>query len=520
MPKAEHLDNQTVLFEKFKLLSCLKKDSFSSVYLADHIYLNKQIILKVLHTAGISDPSVLERFKREAKIMARLDHPNIIRVLDFGQQGSDFYLSFEFFKSQNLREVLRNNTLDAGQRKNILIQLLQGMSAAHYLGIIHRDIKPENLLINDQNQLKIADFGLALVVDESALTKKSSIVGTPAYMSPEQIRGETVSAQSDLFSLGIVACEIFCGTNPFIGKDINATINSILTFDPKQISAKLENLPEDLRQAIEHCLQRDKNLRFQSADEILDSLKVNKIEPEKAPDYDRYKRPVFYVAVFMSVILLVFIMVKINQTPELPFPADSTSFRPDSMINSDILKVQKKTQPEIDLRQSVPKNEVEKKENDSALEKGNFILIGTPFTTIMIDSQQIGQLPLTGFISLPAGIHELQLIHKDYPVYTRELEIKAGSNHIMQLSLDTLFGYLNCQIYPWAELYIDGKHKGQSPFLNPLVLTPGEHLLTVINPSWPEFRDTVVMVRKETTEFRINLEQMVFQMKRDSTTIR
>ena len=128
-----------------------------------------------------------------------------------------------------------------------------------------------------QNHIKIADFGLATIVNESILTKKSSIVGTPGYMSPEQIRGENLTPQSDLFSLGIIAYELFSGKNPFVGKDINATINNILDFDENKVFSSIAHLPSDICSLIQRMLQKDTKIRLNSAGEILHILKD---EPE------------------------------------------------------------------------------------------------------------------------------------------------------------------------------------------------------------------------------------------------
>jgi len=224
-----------ILFEKFEIIEVLKKDEHSTVYLANHKYLGKKIILKTLDTQKISDPAVLNRFKREAKILAKLDHPNIIKVLDFGTHKNHFYLSFEYFVSRNLRELFNSTEISNSEKKSLFIQLIKALNIAHSQSIIHRDIKPENILVNDSLELKIADFGLAIQKDENLMTSKSSIVGTPAYMSPEQIKGEKLTPQSDMFSLGIVVFELFSGFNPFLGKDINETINCILTFDEDKI---------------------------------------------------------------------------------------------------------------------------------------------------------------------------------------------------------------------------------------------------------------------------------------------
>ena len=131
-----------LLFEKYKIIECLKKDEYSCVYIADHTYLGKKILLKTLNTDRIENTLWLDRFKREAKILAQLDHVNIIKVLDFGKHKNIFYLSFEYFDSRNLREILKENDLIFDQKSQILIQLAQGLSVAHQAGIVHRDIKP------------------------------------------------------------------------------------------------------------------------------------------------------------------------------------------------------------------------------------------------------------------------------------------------------------------------------------------------------------------------------------------
>jgi len=193
-----------VLFDKFSIISCIKKDEFSAVYLADHIFLGKKIFLKTLDEEKLPDPAVLERFKREAKILARLEHPNVIKVLDFGTKKNFFYISFECFESSNLRQLLRQSSLNNDDKENLTAQICRALLYVHGKKITHRDLKPENILTDSGLNLKIADFGLAVIKGGSDLTEASSVVGTPAYMSPEQISGKRVQPQSDLFSLGII----------------------------------------------------------------------------------------------------------------------------------------------------------------------------------------------------------------------------------------------------------------------------------------------------------------------------
>jgi len=273
----DNTDKQ-ILFDRFRIEECLKKDAISSVFRAWHIYLDKRILLKTLNASEIDDHEWLERFRREAKVLARLDHPNIIRVLDFGSDKTVYYISFEYFESRNLRQIFQKTGLSHEQKISILIQLLRGLDAAHHNGIVHRDVKPENILVNDNLKLKLADFGLAFTAGESKLTSKTSLIGTPAYMSPEQIRGEGLNNKTDLFSAGIVAFEIFSGYHPFLGKDVKTTINNILSFDHPTMTQKLS---ADDPSVISDLLQSSPALRPSSAGNALEKLGVSPEETTK-----------------------------------------------------------------------------------------------------------------------------------------------------------------------------------------------------------------------------------------------
>src|ERR1035437_5538840 len=239
------LPSTEILFEKFQIIETLKKDEHAGVYLANHIYLSKKIILKVLNTLKIPDAAIIERFKREAKILAKLDHPNIIKVLDFGMSKEFFYISFEYIEGESLRNVFKTKNLTQDQKEHLMIQLLQGLNYAHKNKIIHRDIKPENIFIDKNLNVKLGDFGLALSSDDNFVTNPYSIVGTPSYMSPEQIQGNKLTEQSDLFSAGVVIFELFTGINPFLRDNVSLTLNEIIghrdnSFEEKLISVRSE----------------------------------------------------------------------------------------------------------------------------------------------------------------------------------------------------------------------------------------------------------------------------------------
>ena len=175
-----------------------------------------------------SDEESNKRFNREAKILAKLDHQNIIKVLDFGRYQKSQYIVFEYFDGVSLREIINNRSLTQEQYNVLINQFFSGLDYLHRNNIIHRDLKPENILVDENLSLKISDFGLALAANDDFTTQTHSIMGTPCYMSPEQVGGKTLTVQSDLFTAGIILFELYTGKNLFHCELFDETINKIL----------------------------------------------------------------------------------------------------------------------------------------------------------------------------------------------------------------------------------------------------------------------------------------------------
>jgi len=520
-------EQNKILFEKFELLTCLKKDEYSSVYIANHIYLGKKIFLKTLSRDQLSDKAILNRFKREAKLLAKLDHPNIIKVYDFGTYQNYFYISFEYFNSQNLRAIIYKNKLSRKDKINVFIQITKGLAAAHKLNIIHRDIKPENILINDKYQVKIADFGLALVKDEINLTKQESIVGTPGYMSPEQIRGEILTPASDLFSLGIVGCELFTGGNPFLGKDAGATINNILSKDCSHLFEKEKISHEPVYDIIQSLLLKNKQKRPQSTDEILDKLKVK--EPEEISKtalltLKRTRLPVYSIALLFIIVIMVFsVKYYINErSPESTVVTQDTDVNvqqeapvpTDSLTRYDLVNEQSDNEKTLLLsekdRIKLPSSSKTDTNSKQQLDLPAKLFIQcSPWADIYIDSNKIETTPLENHISILSGTHELTLQHPEYPPYTRTIHIKPQEELLISVSLDTLFGYLECRLYPWGNVFIDNVFKGQTPLPRPIRMNPGTHLLTIKNDNYGKIDEYIKIVKNDTLKFKFNFELLV-----------
>jgi serine/threonine-protein kinase len=511
-----------ILFDKFEITETLKKDQHSTVYLANHIYLGKKIILKTLASDELSDKTFLNRFKREAKIIAQLDHTNIIKVLDFGTAANSFYISFEYFESRNLRKVIKDNNLSDDDKVDLCIQLFKALDAAHQKGIIHRDIKPENILVNSNLELKIADFGLALARDENILTQKSSIVGTPGYMSPEQIRGEELTPQTDLFSSGIVIYELFTGENSLIGNDISETINNILNFKIERDFKKFSSLPAEIQNVLQELLRKKFSKRTKTALDALTYFKAHgKLKDELfiQPEKERSKRKYFYWTISMIIVAIAEILfilyliyfnsssntISLNQknTPLILEQNDSLK----ELASNEKIKIDPVDSEIVTLPEEISSKKIN--ESFIATSDGKLFVEVSPWADVFINNQKIGTTPLDEKIELKPGKYELKLIHPDFPNYSDSIEILPGELRTVKVNFYEEVGYLDCKIFPWGEVFIDGTYKNTTPFRKPMLLMPGEYYVKIVNPGYRENIEEVVTIKsKETVVLKYNFDEL------------
>ncbi len=502
-----------VLFGKFEILECYKQDEHAAVYLARHLFLEKKIILKTLNTSNLPDTSMLKRFQREARILAGIEHPHIIAVYDFGSEGDQFYISFEYFPSQHLRRWQSANNPVPEKLFYIARQLSEALAAAHAKGVIHRDIKPENILIGETGHVKIADFGLALVNDESGLTGKSSIVGTPAYMSPEQIRGASLSPASDLFSLGTVLLEMLSGENPFLGGDVGQTINAVQNVNEAAVIKQCSALPPPFNTLIPKLLQRDPAGR-PTANDVAQQLGGQGSRVEKKTT--GHNRLVFAVTAAFLLILIWLLPTDVgdNYSLEIPQTGDSIP-EPKLQLQPNSPHNESAENPSVQPVEIEPEADKQRDETlmpqpmgtmlKNTTEQGLLLLDTNPATEVRKGDSLLGRTPFSDPVRLDAGLHNLLLYHPDYPPVTIPLHVTGGQTLVKRVALDTLFAYLDCQVYPWGEVIIDGKAMGQSPFPGPFRLLPGKHLLQVRNPGFEEISHPFEIARNDTLQLMIDL---------------
>jgi serine/threonine protein kinase len=258
----------------YKIMKKLGQGGMGHVYLAEDIRLGRKTALKLLAPEFSRDETIKERFKREAQAVAALNHKNIVTIFEFGEFQGNPYIVMEYVEGESLRDRQRRKNLMLKEIVSISGQICEGLSKSHKTGIIHRDLKPENILFDQDGHVKILDFGLAKFRNHENITQKSTRIGTINYMSPEQLQGRDVDAQSDIFSLGIMLYELFTGSMPFKGDYEASIIYSILHEQPKLVKDFNMDLPEKVQNIIDKALAKEKDDRYLSVEELAKDLKL------------------------------------------------------------------------------------------------------------------------------------------------------------------------------------------------------------------------------------------------------
>lgn len=258
---------------KYKILSELGRGGMGVVYKAKDTRLKRTVALKFLPAELTKDKEAKERFILEAQAAAALDHPNICTVYEVDETENQTFIAMSFIDGQSLQDKLKDGPLDIDVAKNIAIQVAEGLKEAHEKGIVHRDIKPANIMLTKKGQAKITDFGLAKLSWGVDLTKTSTVMGTVAYMSPEQAKGEEVDHRTDIWSLGAMMYEMLTGKRPFKKDQEHALIYSILNEEPRVLGEIRADIPSHIEETIYKALQKDTSNRYQSIQELLKDLK-------------------------------------------------------------------------------------------------------------------------------------------------------------------------------------------------------------------------------------------------------
>jgi serine/threonine protein kinase len=257
----------------YRIVKKIGAGGMGEVYLAEDTKLGRKVALKFLPSQSSDDPDSKARFINEACASAALDHPNICPVYEIDDANNRTYIAMAFIDGESLREKTKSGPMNIDNLIRIGIDIAKGLEEAHDKKIIHRDIKSANVMISGKGQVKITDFGLARLLDSSRLTKAGIMMGTVAYMSPEQVRAGEVDHRSDIWSLGIVLYEMATGKLPFKGERDQAVTHQILSDDAEPISSLRTGIPLDLERIINKCLEKDPSNRYQHVDDLAVDLR-------------------------------------------------------------------------------------------------------------------------------------------------------------------------------------------------------------------------------------------------------
>src|SRR5215475_11215438 len=260
---------------RYELEELVGSGGMSSVYRAHDKLLERTVALKILHEQFTRDDAYVERFRREARAVAQLAHPNIVTVIDRGEQDGRQFIVFEYVDGMNLKELLDSEgPLDPREAIELALQVARGLSFAHENGLVHRDVKPQNVLIDADGRAKVTDFGIAHALDVDGMTITGTIMGSSNYIAPEQARGEPVDEQSDIYSLGCVLYELLTGEVPFDGDNFVAVAMRHVNDPVPTVGEVRPDVPPHLDWAIRSAMAKENDERFASMVEFAAELEA------------------------------------------------------------------------------------------------------------------------------------------------------------------------------------------------------------------------------------------------------
>jgi serine/threonine protein kinase/tetratricopeptide (TPR) repeat protein len=265
--------SEGTMVSHYRIVEKIGAGGMGEVYLAEDTKLNRRVALKFLPVNLVAKEDVRTRFVREARTIAKLNHPNIVAVYDVSDVGGRPFYVMELVEGENLHHYAHEKPLPIDLIVEYTLQICQGLGEAHRAGIIHRDIKAANIAVDNKGRVRLLDFGLAAHEEDDRITKTGSTLGTVSYMAPEQVSGRGIDHRSDLFSLGIVLYELIAGRTPFKRDSEGATLKAIMEDNPEPLTRYKSDVPEKLQEVVSKLLEKDKELRYQSAEGVMADLK-------------------------------------------------------------------------------------------------------------------------------------------------------------------------------------------------------------------------------------------------------
>ena len=462
--------------ERYEIVATIQEGMVAVTYKARDRVLDRPVLLKVLRPRLATDSDLVQRFRREALLQARLKHPGIVTVYDFGTED-DFYIASEFVEGRTLEKLLaEKGRLTPAEMTPIVLAVARALEYAHGHGVVHRDLKPANIMISDTGEVKLTDFGLAFARDMDGLTQEGCVIGTPSYMSPEQARGQKVDFRTDIFALGIVVYQALTGTNPFAGATYADALSLILNQEPRPLEELASGLPAGLSELMGRMLAKNPAARPGSTDELMRLLAAPERPVRTATRGRRAALAALLVTVLVAAVVVPIVLTQARHA------------------GGRIQGSQESRNPVTDTGQG-----------------GN---------QGFQDSR--GPVAETGQDSRIQGVKESSDVHR---TGVQDSRSPASSTRILESSTHGPLSHdsstprplsltecrLRITVAPWAEVILDGRSLGATPLAAEPVVTPGRHVVTLRNPYYPEVTRTVTL-EQPTCTLAFNLDREVAQV--------
>ena len=306
--------------DHYRLDATVARSGMSTLYKATDLRDGRQVAIKVPHAEMEADPVLVERFRREQEIGQELDHPGVVKTFD-GEERSRLYMVVEWVDGRLLRSILnQERKLPIERAVNFALQICDALDTMHKHGVVHRDLKPENIMVDDEDRIKLIDFGIAMKEDARRITfvDMSATLGTPDYISPEQVKGQRGDQRSDIYSLGVMLYEMLTGEPPFSGPNPLAVMNERVLHDPRPARKLRAEISAELEEILNRALVRDPRFRYATASEMAWELEhqeqVGVEEDERRPALGGLRLPgarkmLLYVGLALVPILIFGLMV-------------------------------------------------------------------------------------------------------------------------------------------------------------------------------------------------------------------
>jgi serine/threonine protein kinase len=505
-----------VTVRQFIIQEMINESATTTVYKAHQSALDRTVLLKILHKHLIDDIGLTERFRREARACALIRSEFIVQVYDLTEIDGAPAIVMEYVEGSSLKEVLASEgPIPVEKARQIIIEALNALRAAHARGVIHRDIKPGNILVTETGHIKVTDFGLAAITASQTVTMDGAVLGTPAYLPPEHIRGEAADERSDLFSLGATFVEILTGQRIFEGASYSACINNILRFDVASIDALITN--RTCADVIKQMMHPDREQRFASADAALAALHG---EPEKLTPPVKPRMRVQYVAMLAGIVAVitgaVWFLLPTGQVVPPRDTVASVRSAGDSLMQRNSTVPAQTVSPQtaagersvtgnVERSPSAPPPAADHGMRTAEKDSSGLLVTCTPWGKVFLDNQYLGETPLSGIVTVRSGTHTLNFTNPQFLPIVKTITAAPGAQLTVAANFFETAGYIVITVVPWAEVYIDDQYRDTTPMEKPIIVTAGKRKVRLHNAGFTDVVVDVSVPRNDTLRLSYSL---------------